>query len=394
MSRILLHVGAPKCGSSALQTALSQAGRLVTAQGEKLVYTAARPPRPGRRDGRWLPLSGARLRVTAARLPHGYAAWPGAHAAADMAASFAALDRVHGTGTAGLLPVVSQEGWIDQSAQFAAALPHWFAPGAEVIVHANARPPLEWINAAWWQWGVWGALSFDRWLERGLTSGGLSYRLGSALQDWAALPGVRLDLDLGGDAVAGFAARHGLSLPRQDAARRRNAALPPALVGFLLRNRRFRPTVHDSAVDFTFQRWCGMPEGTPRLWALAPRHVARLRAPLGAEVDRLLALVPEDAARAAVLARPGWRRERVYAERLAAGPSRLHVAEEQAQLHAALLAGVVTVCGALGGKPPALPPVPGLRGTSHADRDAPMAEVLEALMRLDARWRKRQRGWI
>ncbi|NVJ64328.1 MAG: hypothetical protein HWD84_08890, partial [Flavobacteriaceae bacterium] len=229
---------------------------------------------------------------------------------------------------------------------------------------------------------------------RGLAQGGLSYRLGSALLDWAALPGVRLDLDLGGDAVAGFAARHGLNLPRQDAARRRNAALPPALVGFLLRNRRFRPTGHDSAVDFTFQRWCEMPEGTPRLWALAPRHVASLRAPLRAEVDRLLELVPKEEARVALGARPGWRDERIYAEMLNSGPSRVHVAEEQAELHAALLAGVAAVCAALGCQPPALPAFPRLRGTSHADRDGPMALVLEALTGLDARWRKRQGSWF
>lgn len=376
--RILLHVGAPKCGSSVLQAALSAAPRLEAADGARLAYTAAQDPLapalPGRRVAR-----------AARRAVHGYVHWPGCGPQVTEACWFAALDRQWPQPSGAVVPVLSNEGWIDKAAGFARHLPHWFDGTRRIDLLAAVRPPLEWLNAAWWQWGVWTGADFDAWLDGRM----MPYRLGSALAEWQALPGVRLSVITEPDVLAGAETRLGVTLPRP--AMDRNSALPPAGVGFLLRNRRFRPTPHDSRTEFVLQRWCRWPDTwAARPWALRPEHVLRLRAPLRAEVDRLFALLPGPQAEAALAARPGWLREAPYHALMRAPQARLHDPEDLVTLHGLLCDGVRRASRAAGRALPGLPGPPGTAGP-HALRDAPVAAVLDALLERDAAWRNRRR---
>lgn len=87
-ARLLLHVGAPHCGSVALQTALSATPSLPTQDGQELRYTALSP-----QSGGWTVLSGRSLRMAAERSIKGCTATT-APAETDSAPFFAALDRV------------------------------------------------------------------------------------------------------------------------------------------------------------------------------------------------------------------------------------------------------------------------------------------------------------
>ncbi|WP_425074080.1 hypothetical protein [Sagittula sp. S175] len=377
-SRIVLHVGAPKCGSSALQAALSARPILALPDGGQMCYTA-------RGSGlRNEVLTGPRLQQAAEAAVHGYLNWPGRTREVSPPRYHAALDRAV-RGTEGAPPMLSNEGWIGRATEFATHLPQWFDGRTRVDVFAAARPPLEWLNAAYWQWGVWTGQGIDDWLERQV----MPYRLGSDLEAWAALPGVRLHLALTPDVVADFAERFGVALPADPT--RRNAALPAAMVGFLIRNRRFRRNAHDSAVDFVLQRWC-RPEVAPelwaqKLWALGPQHVQALRGPLRAEVDRLMALVPEEEVEEALYLRPGWRREAPYHSLLRAPQARLHDPEELVRLHHLLCDSAALAAQAAGRRLPPLPPPPGVTGP-HGPRDAPVARVLDVLLEMDVAWRK------
>ena len=380
--RIVLHVGAPKCGSSALQAALSARPVLSLPDGGQLRYLA-------RGSGlRGDALSGPRLQQAAEAAVHGYLNWPGRTREMTPHRYHATLDRaVRGAvrGGGDTVPLMSNEGWIGRATEFASHLPEWFDGRTRVDVFAAARPPLEWLNAAYWQWGVWTGRSIDDWLEREV----MPYRLGSDLQDWAALPGVRLHLALTPDVVADFSERFGVAVSSDPT--RRNAALPPAMVGFLIRNRRFRRTAHDSAVDFVLQRWC-RPDAAPelyasKLWALGPQHAQALRGALGSEVDRLMALVPEDEALEAVYLRPGWRREAPYHALLRAPQARLHDPEDLVRLHHLLCDAAQSAARAADRRLPSLPPPPGVTGP-HGPRDAPVARVLEVLLEMDTAWRK------
>ena len=169
---IILHVGAPKCGARLLQQALSAAPLLESDIGP-LAYTALHPKGRG-----WALLSGKALQTAARRAVSGRLGWPDA----DQAESglFDALDRLRCKPPGGV-PIVSNPGWIGQADVFAKALPQWFAPGGpEVQICGFVRPPLDWLNAAYWEWGVWSGRGFGAWLAQM----GMPYTLGAALSRW------------------------------------------------------------------------------------------------------------------------------------------------------------------------------------------------------------------
>lgn len=358
----ILHVGAPKCGSSALQAALSAHPDLRGAGGQRYRYTA--------RTDRGV-IAGVRLQQAARASVFGYASWPNPRAGGEAAfwADFAAT--LADGARRGHVPILSQEGWLGQAATFA---PHLAArpSGPPVGVVAFLRPPVDWLNAAWWQWGVWTGLDFGRWLVR--PGGG--FALGRQVAAWAALPGVRLAVrPAGRDVVAGFAELLAADLPGGAV---RNAAASPALVGFLLRNRRFRPWAHDAHAEFVVQRWCRLPPGA-RLWAVGPQHLDRLATTLPEEIDRLCAaLAPEEAA--ALMADPRWRDP--LALDLPAPPV-LDDPADLAALDAALRAGLAAACAAAGQGLPALPPAAG-PDAPVARQDAVLAQVFDALLQADA----------
>lgn len=370
--RAILHIGAPKCGSSALQMALSASPELRGADGRRYAYLAS--------HGRAV-LRGGALSRAARGAAHGYANWANMARGADADAWWRRLEAaMRGSAARGVVPILSSEGWIERGRAFGAR--PGLGGGAPVDAIAFVRPPLDWLNAAYWQWGVWHYGAFhnrntEDWLHRA------RFRLGRQVAAWAAVPAIRLRvLPAGQDAVGGFARAYGLPLPPSGQV---NGAVPPALIGFLLRNRRFRPSPHASAVEFVFNRWCLVP-GTPRPWAFLPRFAEAAWPALQDEVSRLLNVLPEDEA-GALLADPGWRSLGPYYARLRAGPVPLDAPADMAGLLAALSDGLRRVAGALRMRPPAPPQVPAARAPV-ADWDAAIAPVLAALVGLDRLWRR------
>lgn len=379
--RAILHVGAPKCGSSALQRALSAHPAMTGADRRSHVYLAARLS-DGLAGGRIVPVQGRRLSALAGHAVHGYAAWPNITRDDDPDAYWPVVaESISAALRRDRVPILSCEGWIAHASAAPILLRQ---TGLEVLdVAAYVRPPLDWLNAAWWQWIVWHMGRFhlpevERWLARA------RFDPAPQLIDWAAAPGVRLTVESArGDVVQGFARRYGLPL---EAVGTVNAAPPPALTGFLLRNRRFRPTAHDSATEFVVQRWCRFAPG-PRLWAFLPRFATAVWPRLREAGQRMLeALPPEMAARLA--AEPGWETLDPYWARLKAGPSRLDDTQALAALHEGLAEGLARAeaeaglsRGAEVAKPAASAPLP--------DWDAAIAGLLDRLLAADRRWRRR-----
>lgn len=364
--RVILHIGAPKCGSSALQTALTLAPDHRAADGTHLRYVISR-------NGRVV--SGRRLRWLGRASPYGYVSWPSLVREAEdrFAQSFQAV--LQQATRQGYVPILSNEGWIAHAQQFAPVLAECGKSGtikAEVV--AFVRPPLDWLNATYWQWGVWSGLDFETWLDR--TSS--RYRLGASLAAWAELPGVSLTVrSTKEDVVAGFADRFGIELPQGQSS---NRAAPPALVGFLLRNRRFRPDAHASAVEFVFQRWCP-PVDAERLWAFRPRHLKRLRADMAADVARLMAAIPADDA-AMLGTDPRWAGPEPYEALLTRPTASLDDRRVLAALFDSLSAGVAAVGRAARRKPSTLPAKPA-ESAKLETWDSVIASALQTLLDLD-----------
>ena len=216
----------------------------------------------------------------------------------------------------------------------------------------------------------------------------MPYTLGAALTRWAALPGAELKLGLTDDVLTAFEGAYGTALPRPG--RGTDGALPPALLGFLMRNRRYRADAQDTAAEEVFRRWCDVGDA-PRPWAVLPRHLAALRDATREDLDRLLALIPEDAAE-------GLRRDDArwtvsadpYEALFLRGRAPLDDPEELAQLYRALVKGVGAVAEAAGKRVPPLQPVLATRASVHS-WDVALAHALEHLVALDAEQRRGRR---
>ncbi|WP_439141821.1 hypothetical protein [Pseudooctadecabacter sp.] len=368
--RIILHVGAPKCGSSALQTAMSLQPRLKTATRETLSYHALRP-----QGDSWKPVSGRMVKLGRTMTSAGYVSCPDFPDTADHHAIAAGLDQIYRSARPKFTPVMSQEGWYNRAGLFQKLLPHWFEPSndaPQIEVIAYVRPPIDWLNAAYWQWGAWGGQDVETWMART----NLNFRMGAALGKWAALPNVNLSVQFGGDVLTHFEKAFDVRIKHPQQV---NSAQSPAMIGFMQRNPEFRSSGHDVEAEFIVQRWCPAVDAR-RLWALSPRHFAQLDRILGDDTDALFALSPDNARKA--LGDPRWTSQFSYLDVLALGPSDLANRTELAALFTSVCAGLKAVSSHKGRHTVDLPPAP------EADAaidvwDAAIAHVLRQIIQMD-----------
>ena len=374
---LILHVGAPKCGSTALQSALSATPDLVDAGGRQLRYVGWR--QVGRAGAA---LYGRDVTVSAHASAYGYVSWPNFGADAQGAGPVLdGLDRVRRRGLrAGHVPIVSCEGWISRADVFAAQLARWGNPPVEVT--AFLRPVVEWTNSAFWQWGIWNVPSLDAWMNRG----NLPYRFGHDLEAWARIANVRVRFAWAKpDVVAQFARWQGVKLPP---APMQNTSSSPPLVGVMLRHRRLRPTGHEAAAEFVVQRWCP-PVAGRRLWAVMARHVHLLRPVTRGNLDALSRIAADPAMRE-LCEDPRWLHEERYHAQIRAGVSPLNDRAQLAALHASLGVGLERLARAAGHVPPVLPPCPEARD-DLAEWDRVLVGMIDALLEGDRALRNRVR---
>lgn len=335
---LILHIGAPKCGSSTLQTALTQMPDMTGMDGSKFRYvsTLVQGGPAAKVPFTLTPLYGAALTRVGMRSPYGYTCCPNV-ADALMVGKFSKTVRTAlANGLAkNHIPILSNEGWIHRHADFAHILKSLGNPRVDVT--AFLRPPVEWLNASYWQWGVWSAPSLNAWMNRA----NMTYSFGMDLAAWSEIPNVRLQVyPSKPDIVAHFAGLYGLPLI---SGTQSNRSSPPALIGFLLRNRRFRPSAHQPATEFIFQRWCTKLD-TRQPWAVGSAQVLGFRPTVRDNIAALRAILPpEDCDR--LFAEPRWQAEKPYHDELLSGPTPLDAVADLPALFASIQGGIANAGG-------------------------------------------------
>ncbi len=241
---IVLHVGAPKAGSSALQHDLTWNPRRAL-------------------DGRWGKaceyvvidaVGGIWRRDALADFAALYAAHYANSAdlthlvalpAERLSAINAALGKLRAEGT---VPILSYEMWLiaDEAAvhRFTAAL------AAPLHVVAYVRDPVSWMQSLSWQSRDFGGKSTAAWVETYLGWAQWS----ELLARWATAPNVqRVDVRLLEGGVCGdFAALIGSPPPSEEI--RHNSGLPGEFVRFIRRGS-VHPDLHLSEAKFAWARW-------------------------------------------------------------------------------------------------------------------------------------------
>ncbi len=320
----VLHVGMPKCGSSALQSALSGSPELSGHDGRVLRYVALQ------RSGQLL--QGSALSERAAVTQSGYV--PSARLA--QLGGFGALRRrilagqLREAAADGARLLLSNEAWGHEHAQFRRMrFIEQLGLDAEVVIYV--RPQVAWCNSAWWQWGAWKDVPLPRWLRNQQQR----VRWTDVVSGWQQVPGVskvsvRL---LPQDIVADFCTLLGATAPAHAEI---NPSLPEAVLRVFQRNRGLRATADDSAIEFAIGRHLRF-EGAGTPWVLNAETCARIVQESHDSNLELLELLDKES-RAQMRDDPAWWSAEFYAGR-AVQPSRppLPNAAQSDQLAAAAL---------------------------------------------------------
>lgn len=294
---IILHVGAPKCGSSAIQTSMSQNPSLHRIDGSAVEYVSI-----AGRTGQLL--RGEQLRKEAERDVHGYVASPKAADLLnfDLEQLGSQLHRIEHDA------VLSYEGWISEPGKWAEILSRI---GIKVHVVAYVRPHVDLLNSSWWQWGAWSGQSFDVWMGNRIKAN-MWWQL---LNTWKSLDcvescTVRL---LQGDVVHDFYTR----VLRTEAPKEKvlaNSSMPSVVLRLFQRKRQLRPGQHDSKIEFMLGRLLDLQGASP--WVLDDHWIERILSETKADNTKLLSLLDEQSA-AAMQNDERWWNASAYSDKVA-----------------------------------------------------------------------------
>lgn len=316
---IVLHIGAPKCGSSSLQAVLSRYPEFTSRGGQKFSYVAA--THPGKL------ISGDTLRSMAQKSVFGYESTPNLVAGEKNKWLVEAARDICQQAETGTIPILSSEGWITAAKQFRET---GFLKNAGLTAHAIVfvRPPLEWLNSAWWQWGVWSNANIDQFVRRNIDAA----RWNALVSAWESVPGVeKVTVKLASsDTVTSFFDHLDAERPEYT---RTNTGLPRSLLYFFARNRAFRKDAHSPQFEFAAARQLQLSEPTP--WALREDHAGYVIHHLNPPNSNLLnRLSDED--RRDVEADPKWWNYKYYKSRELTNADEYCSFEERRRLAAAM----------------------------------------------------------
>lgn len=321
--RLILHVGSAKCGSSALQTALSAQTRLTAPNTPGLVYAALHARRGL--------LHGPDLVAVAQSQSFGYESSSFAQDLRDMDCFYRDKTLANNDHV-----ILSNEGWFSNFNMMAKS-GFLDALGVSFGVFAVVRPQIEFVNSGWWQWGAWDKFpSLETWSARQATL------WHSHLRKWQRHPactGITVRL-MSRDIVGDFFDAYGLTpepeLPRGQTS---NVSLPGEVLRLFQRHpdlRQGRPVI-----DFVLSKFVLGTQPTP--WVVNPDLAEKLVTQARDDNEALCALLPGDQA-ARMRNTQGWWSADAYADKpLESSVPQPADTDAAAQMNGRLIAALSTV---------------------------------------------------
>jgi SAM-dependent methyltransferase len=284
MKKLYIHAGFPKCGSSSIQTFLSNQGNFYAKDGNKLLYAALL--------GNNI-VYGHSLREMAMNNPVGYiSSIPWRTRQNSIEEYFETV----GEQLLNLLMnnhvILSQEAWIEEYS-FWKKINLFEKNEIEVNFICYIRPQIEWVNSGWWQWGAWSNFSLDDWINSIMHG----IKFGDRIDEfknikWIKQIHVRL---LTRNLISDFSKLLDLNTTNNvDEASNLivNKGLPNGMLRLFQLHRELRPGPHDSNIDTVLTRHLQL-NGKPA-WVLNETQISRIIRETQQSNKKLIQLLDED----------------------------------------------------------------------------------------------------
>ncbi|CAH7428824.1 conserved hypothetical protein [Vibrio chagasii] len=252
--KIYLHIGVGKCASSSIQSFFSKNFKQGT-------FAYACLNNDGTID------TGRKLKVQAQNIASGYRK---SCSLEDIDQLF--LDNFEFSLTRLSLSyqsvLFSNELWLESEEQFSHLSSILSKYTVEVIM--IVRPPVLWMNSAWWQWGRWSGISEDKYVSKNVSKQWLQ-----AYHCYNSLPFVKKVhvLSLASNVmdsvfrIVGFNSSD-LPVPKS------NQASSQELLTFMTENREFRTGVHNAAKELILNKY--LKSRTKANWVLSKANIDSL----------------------------------------------------------------------------------------------------------------------
>uniref|UniRef100_UPI0023F13DD1 hypothetical protein n=1 Tax=Pseudoalteromonas marina TaxID=267375 RepID=UPI0023F13DD1 len=182
--------------------------------------------------------------------------------------------------------LLSSEGWsnkVDLFGQMESVF-----EGFDVAVIMIVRPPVLWMNSAWWQWQQWMKVDLDSWANRAnvahrwLSSYQSFKRLSyvSEIQVLALNPNILKD-------VGGI-----LGVEIQDSDRKHNSASSSELLNFFKMKRSLRPDAHEPQSEFVLNKY--LRKRSPSDWVLTAENIENILSNSRSSCQRLAKVIKNE----------------------------------------------------------------------------------------------------
>lgn len=310
----VFHIGASKCGSSSIQRALSLKPQFSSKHSSRMFrYFALQPV------GQMGPFKIKRrmAKSIASGFPsHNFiklfvADHDEAIPTLNMERVMQVRQLIQDQNEAKITPIFSSEGIVDILREnFGVKL--FQELQINPLFFLYIRPQVEFINSAWWQWGVWKNIPFSRWYHGKLCK---AAKWNSAITNFRQLH-FDHEVHVGicsENVVENFFNKLSVDLDPSIINQRTNTSLSTDAISFLLRNRRYRQGPHSNRADTILGRLKSL-QNEPSPWCLTRQHVEEIIKVNKDSNYELLKLLPNNVAEK-IEADPKWWSADAYSDK-------------------------------------------------------------------------------